>query len=80
LKNSGTQARAALALRLAESSDKTPRNYSAAVKQAPPSAASALRAHKVFTSKVQSDRFKHGKFSDFRKVGIFFNEKLRFSI
>jgi hypothetical protein len=29
---------------------------------------------------IQSDRFKHGKFSDFRKVRIFFNKKLRFSI
>jgi hypothetical protein len=36
--------------------DKTLRNYSAAVKQAPSSAASALRAHKAFTLKVNQDK------------------------
>jgi hypothetical protein len=56
LKNSGAQARAVSALRLAESSDKAPRNYSAAVKQAPPPTAFALRAHKAFTSKVDQDK------------------------
>jgi hypothetical protein len=52
LKNSEAQARAVLVLCLAKSSDKAPRNYSAAVKQAPLSTASALRAHKAFTLKV----------------------------
>jgi hypothetical protein len=52
LKNLEAQAKAVLALCLAESSDKAPRNYSAAVKQAPFSAVFALRAHKAFTLKV----------------------------
>jgi hypothetical protein len=52
LKNLGAQAKAVLALRLAESSDKALCNYSAAVKQASPSAASALKAHKAFIPKV----------------------------
>jgi hypothetical protein len=52
LKNSGAQARAVLALRLAESSDKALRNYSVAVKQALFSAAFALKAYKAFTLKV----------------------------
>jgi hypothetical protein len=29
---------------------------------------------------VQSDRFKHGKFLDFKKVGIFFYQKMRLII
>jgi hypothetical protein len=41
---------------LTESSDKALRNYSTAVKQAPPPAAFALRAHKAFTSKVNQDK------------------------
>jgi hypothetical protein len=41
---------------LAKSSDKTLRNYSAAVKQAPSPAASALKAYKAFTSKVNQDK------------------------
>jgi hypothetical protein len=52
LKNSEARARAVSASRLAESSDKALRNYSAAVKRAPPSAASALRAHKASIPKV----------------------------
>jgi hypothetical protein len=56
LKNSGAQARAASASRLAESSDKALCNYSAAVKQALSSAASALRAHKAFIFKVDQDK------------------------
>jgi hypothetical protein len=52
LKNLGAQAKAVLASRLAELSNKALRNYSAAVKQAPPSAALVLKAHKAFTSKV----------------------------
>jgi hypothetical protein len=56
LKNSGAQAKAVSALRLAESSDKALRNYSAAVKQVLSSAASALRAHKAFTLKVDQDK------------------------
>jgi hypothetical protein len=56
LKNSEARARAVSALRLAKSSNKAPRNYSAAVKQAPPSAASALKAHKASTLKVNQDK------------------------
>jgi hypothetical protein len=56
LKNSGARARAASASRLAESSDKAPRNYSAAVKRAPPPAALAPRAHKASTPKVDQDK------------------------
>jgi hypothetical protein len=56
LKNSGARARAASASRLAESSDKAPRNYSAAVKRAPPPAAPAPRAHKASTPKVDQDK------------------------
>jgi hypothetical protein len=56
LKNSGAQARAVLTSRLAELSDKTLRNYSTAVKQAPPFAASVLRAHKVFILKVNQNK------------------------
>jgi hypothetical protein len=56
LKNSGARARAVSASRLAESSDKASRNYSAAVKQAPFPVASALRAHKAFTPKVDQDK------------------------
>jgi hypothetical protein len=56
LKNLRAQARAVSASRLAESSNKAPRNYSAAVKRAPSSAASALRAHKAFTPKVDQDK------------------------
>jgi hypothetical protein len=41
---------------LAESSNKASRNYSAAVKQAPLPAASALRAYKTFTPKVNQDK------------------------
>jgi hypothetical protein len=52
LKNSEARARAILALRLAESSDKALYNYSAAVKQAPFPAAFVLKAHKAFTPKV----------------------------
>jgi hypothetical protein len=29
---------------------------------------------------IQSDRLKHDNFSNLKKVGIFFNKKLRFSI
>jgi hypothetical protein len=56
LKNSRAQARTVSASRLAESSNKALCNYSAAVKQAPSSAASALRAHKAFTPKVNQDK------------------------
>jgi hypothetical protein len=52
LKNSGAQARAVLASRLAELSNKALRNYNTAVKRAPFFAALALRAHKASTSKV----------------------------
>jgi hypothetical protein len=52
LKNSEAQARAVSASRLAESSNKALCNYSTAVKQASSSAASALKAHKAFTFKV----------------------------
>jgi hypothetical protein len=52
LKNSEAQARAVSASRLAESSNKALCNYSAAVKRAPSPAASALKAHKAFTPKV----------------------------
>jgi hypothetical protein len=52
LKNLEAQAKAVSVSRLAESSDKALRNYSAAVKQAPLPAALALRAHKAFTFKV----------------------------
>jgi hypothetical protein len=52
LKNSGAQAKAVLALCLAELSNKALCNYSVAVKQAPFSAALALKAHKAFTLKV----------------------------
>jgi hypothetical protein len=52
LKNSEAQAKAVLASRLAESSDKALRNYSAAVKRAFSPTAFALRAYKAFTSKV----------------------------
>jgi hypothetical protein len=52
LKNSEARAKAVSASRLAKSSDKTLCNYSAAVKRALPLAASALKAHKAFTSKV----------------------------
>jgi hypothetical protein len=52
LKNSGAQARAVSVLRLAKSSNKAPRNYSAAVKQAPFLAAFTLKAHKAFIFKV----------------------------
>jgi hypothetical protein len=56
LKNLKAQARAVLALRLAESSNKALCNYNAAVKQAPSFAASALRAHKAFIPKVNQDK------------------------
>jgi hypothetical protein len=56
LKNSGAQARAVSALRLAKSSDKALCNYSAAVKQAPFFAAFTLRAHKAFTLKIDQDK------------------------
>jgi hypothetical protein len=52
LKNSEAQAKAVLALRLAELSNKASHNYNTAIKQAPPFAAFALRAHKVFTFKI----------------------------
>jgi hypothetical protein len=52
LKNSEAQAKAVLALYLAESSDKALRNYSAAVKQTPFFTAFALKAHKAFILKV----------------------------
>jgi hypothetical protein len=56
LKNSKAQARAVLALRLAELSDKALCNYSTAVKQASSSAAFALRAHKASTLKVNQNK------------------------
>jgi hypothetical protein len=52
LKNLRTQARVVLALCLAKSSDKALCNYNTAVKQAPFSAAPALKAHKASTFKV----------------------------
>jgi hypothetical protein len=56
LKNSGARARAASVLRFAESSDQALRNYSAAAKQAPSLATSALRAHKALTPKIDQDK------------------------
>jgi hypothetical protein len=56
LKNLGAQAKAVSASRLAESSDKALRNYSAAVKQALPPTASALRAYKASTPKVNQNK------------------------
>jgi hypothetical protein len=52
LKNSEAQAKAVLALCLAELSNKALCNYNTAVKQAPPSAILALKAHKAFTFKI----------------------------
>jgi hypothetical protein len=45
-----------LALRLAELSNKASHNYNTTVKQAPSSAASALKAHKAFISKVNQNK------------------------
>jgi hypothetical protein len=56
LKNLRAQAKAVLVLCFAKSSDQALRNYSAAAKQAPFFATSALRAHKAFTPKVNSDK------------------------
>jgi hypothetical protein len=56
LKDSGAQARAVSVSRFAKSSDQALRNYSAAAKQAPPLATSALRAHKALTPKVDQDK------------------------
>jgi hypothetical protein len=56
LKNLGARARAVSASRLAESSDKALCNYSTAVKQAPFSAVSALKAYKAFTPKINQDK------------------------
>jgi hypothetical protein len=56
LKDSEAQARAVLVSRFAESSNQALRNYSAAAKQAPFLATSALKAHKAFTPKVDQDK------------------------
>jgi hypothetical protein len=56
LKNSRAQARAVLALCLAELSNKALCNYNIAIKQAPLFAALALRAHKAFIFKVNQDK------------------------
>jgi hypothetical protein len=52
LKDLGAQAKAVLVLCFAESNDQALRNYSAAIKQAPFLATSALKAHKALTPKV----------------------------
>jgi hypothetical protein len=52
LKNLEAQAKAVLVLCFVKSSDQALRNYSAAVKQAPFFATSALRAHKALTLKI----------------------------
>jgi hypothetical protein len=52
LKNLGAQAKAVLASHLTKSSDKALCNYNTAVKQAPFSAAFALKTHKAFTFKI----------------------------
>jgi hypothetical protein len=52
LKNLGARAKAVSALHLAELSNKALCNYSAAVKQAPFSAAFVLRVYKAFIFKV----------------------------
>jgi hypothetical protein len=56
LKNSEARARATSVSRFAKSSDQALRNYSAAAKQAPLLATSALRAHKALTPKVNQDK------------------------
>jgi hypothetical protein len=56
LKNLGARAKAASVSRFAKSNDQALCNYSAAAKQAPFFAISALRAHKALIPKIDQDK------------------------